>query len=140
MTAERPQCPEMMAPLPEELLRALQFAQSPIRTLWNRKQKLDDARFHLRNSKENLREFSGNVDAMMQRCGVQNVDQMTGLEVQAFLARLGSGGRKALEKRIALEGAIASAEMLIESIGEDLDRGTYGQPLHDLRPRRPREH
>lgn len=114
---------EAMEALPSQVLRPLREALKIHRSREYRLRSLDAARCELGIIKPNSRIYSDSVDAKIQELNVENVDPSSHLQADAFLARLGNSGRKALEKRQRVASAIAYAEMTIEWLEWELSHG-----------------
>lgn len=114
---------EHMAPLPSQVLIPLREALKIHRKRAARLRSLDAARYALRVFKVNTGVYRESVDAKLDRLGVEQVDPLNPLEADAFLARLGDSGRKALDKCDRVQGAIAYAEMTIQWLVWELSHG-----------------
>lgn len=114
---------EFLAPLPSQVLRPLREALSIHRRRPARLRALDSARHALRDYKADANVTADSVEAMMHNRGVEQVDPSDPDEAAAFLDRMGQSGRKALAKSDCVAAAIAYAEMTLDWLEWELNRG-----------------
>jgi hypothetical protein len=114
---------EFMEPLPSQIRRPLRDALNPKLSAKRRAARLVQARRTLHIYAGDLGEWFESVDQMMDKRGVEYVDPSNAAQADAFVARLGDSGRRALDKRQRIRTAIAYARMTIDWVEWELTHG-----------------